>query len=777
MNKFFNFQSSTIIAIGIIIVAMLFGLSAQAQNAHKQIAGLPAGYVLSEQGDTIFDENVYYESLMNDTTLTMNKEVALGEATVTGHRPMTKIKDGAFVTRVEGSVLEKVGNARDVLGRVPGIIKNGDDLEVIGKGSPVYYINGRKVRDLDELKRIQSDQIKDIEVITNPGAAYDATVTAVVRIKTVRQQGEGWSVGVSAKDEQSFKHGVNDPEVQVDINYRWNKFDIFAMAKEWKWDSFQEAVIGKNVENSLVKQVQEGDLNGHWQGNGSVFNAGFNFMPNDKHSLGAKVDYWVNTKSDNNMTSNLRIESWPMDAAPIVEDDSRSDTHSYDDNPYGILGNMYYNGTFGKLNVDFNADLFMNSSTSHSTSIETSKVQNYTNPEFSNISSTSNNLYATKLVFSYPVWKGQLQVGTEETIVRRNEEYNVCTSQVDIIGVNNTESRVEDDNYAGFVQYNASIPSKREDGSWGWNFGAGVRFEHASFHYKDLKAPAGSEFADFSRSYDNFFPSANIMTSYKGAQLMASYSIKTVRPSFDMLNGTMSYISRYILNQGNPLVKPMTLHNADFSTRYKWFGGTISYQYMKDAISSWSSIYNEQGTVLVSTKNMEEPAHRFMAFFNAAPTFGIYHPTYVAGVVAQKFSMDTENGRLDFNQPMWFVNVSNVFTFKHAWQAECNMNYTSRGESMNIYLYKHSFTTDLAIQKSFLKNNALTLRLVMQDIFDSQRQGVQVYYGSFNITQTNRFDNQRLIFTLRYNFNATRSKYRGTGAGQETRSRISTGQH
>ena len=109
----------------------------------------------------------------------------LGEAVVQAVMPKTKLTGEGLATSVRGSVLENAGTARDVLGKVPGLIKGQNGLEVIGKGAPLVYINGHKLTDATELDRLQSNEIQSVEVITNPGAQYDATVRAVVRIKTI----------------------------------------------------------------------------------------------------------------------------------------------------------------------------------------------------------------------------------------------------------------------------------------------------------------------------------------------------------------------------------------------------------------------------------------------------------------------------------------------------------------------------------------------------------------------------------------------------------------
>ncbi|MBP5537030.1 MAG: carboxypeptidase regulatory-like domain-containing protein, partial [Bacteroidales bacterium] len=124
--------------------------------------------------------------------------VMLEGAVATAVMPKTKLTGEGLQTSVRGSVLENVGTANDVLAKTPGIIKGQNGLEVIGKGSPLVYINGRKMTDASELDRLQSNEIQSIEVITNPGAQYDATVRSVVRIRTVKRQGDGFGFSLNA---------------------------------------------------------------------------------------------------------------------------------------------------------------------------------------------------------------------------------------------------------------------------------------------------------------------------------------------------------------------------------------------------------------------------------------------------------------------------------------------------------------------------------------------------------------------------------------------------
>ena len=105
--------------------------------------------------------------------------------------PKTIVRDGGVITTVSGSILEKVGNIYNLLDKIPQLIIQENKIEVFGRGEPIVYMNGRLVRDMAELERLQSEDVRSIEVINNPGARYEASAKAVVRISLKNKAGEG----------------------------------------------------------------------------------------------------------------------------------------------------------------------------------------------------------------------------------------------------------------------------------------------------------------------------------------------------------------------------------------------------------------------------------------------------------------------------------------------------------------------------------------------------------------------------------------------------------
>lgn len=161
-------------------------------------------------------------------------ENVLGEVVVKSQLPVTRLGDEGLVTNVEGSVLSRMGTANDVLARIPGLQRKKDGFEVFGKGTPLIYINGRKLRDKEELAQLSSEDIKSVEVIHNPGARYDASVGAVVRIRTVKRQGDGFGFRLSGDYNQSENTDLNG---QVDVNYRHGGLDVLSSATSMRSDA------------------------------------------------------------------------------------------------------------------------------------------------------------------------------------------------------------------------------------------------------------------------------------------------------------------------------------------------------------------------------------------------------------------------------------------------------------------------------------------------------------------------------------------------------------
>ena len=698
----------------------------------------------------------FYVKPSDNITITLSDDTQYLEgATVSAVIPKTTLTGDGLQTSVRGTVLETVGTANDVLSRTPGMIKSQDGLQVVGKGAPLVYINGRKVSDMAELDRLQSNEIQSVEVITNPGAQYSASVRSVVRIRTVKHQGDGFGLNAGLTDEQSLRNGYNDPFGYLNANYRHNGLDIFAGVNALKFTSRQESDILQQTFGTPGFK-QEGTLDFVQKMTNAGANGGLNWQISENHSLGFRVEAEMNP----NVDVHQLIDEDIFEGGSLIDHLLAEGNHHNDNMPFGISANAYYNGQAGKLGIDFNADYYGMKTSQDAHTVEKSAMGQ--DDDINYLSHSGSRMYAAKLVLSYPIWQGMLQAGTEDVFSRRDDDYTINSAAVP-----SSASKVNEDNIALFASYGFNIQKIGQ-------FSAGVRYEHVDYVYEDL---IGSD--DLSRKYNNIFPTLSYANSFGPVQIQLSYSAKTHRPNFESLSSAVRYHSRYIYQSGNAKLQPQTNHDLGLSANWKWLTMVTQYSRISDAISQWSELYNDKGVVFVYPTNLERPVRTLEWFVNASPTIGIWTLNWTAGVQQQWLTLNMPDPRdisirreVSFSdKPMFIAQLFNTLRFKNDWQIELGGEFHSKAYSQNALITNNFLDISAAIQKSLL-DNTLVLRLEGSDLAGLGRYDVMSDCGSHIIRQTNLMDNQRIKFSIRYNFNTAQSKYKGTGAGADVKSRM-----
>ncbi len=670
----------------------------------------------------------------------------LGEAVVQAIMPKTKLTGEGLATSVHGSVLENAGTARDVLGKVPGLIKGQNGLEVIGKGAPQIYINGRKMTDGTELDRILSHEIQSVEVINNPGAQYDATVRAVVRIRTIKRKGEGFGFNVNLADEQSLRvKKFNDPNAAVNVNYRTGGVDLFGGVNYNRFSQRQNSdLVQETTLNPVIRQVET--LTADFSNQSLTATGGVNWQIANNHSAGFKVEWGRSLEYQDYelMEGDIFRGSELMDHLKTVNRGQNGPNA-----PQSLGANAYYNGLAGKMGIDLNLDYYQVSDNKISNIQEDSDIQDAI---VSTESGSDSKLYAAKLVLSYPIWRGQLQAGTEETVSRTRDNYRLTGADIP-----STSSRVKEDNIAAFANYGFVV------GQIG-QLSAGLRYEHVNYAYEDLLGNGS-----FSRKYDNLFPSVSFAGVLGPVQTMLSYSARTARPGFSMLSTAIRYNNRYTLQGGNPTIQPQAIQSLSATALWNFLTLAVSYDRTKDPIITWANLYNDEGVILLKPVNGENPLRSLSAFLVATPTIGPWNISATTGF--QKTWLQV--GDIQFNDaPIWIARLNNTLNLKNGWQLELGGEYHSPGQQQNITLTNHYFDLTAAVQKTLLKDGSLVLRLEGRDLAYLGHNNVFTNLGHYNITQSVLMDTQRLVFSIRYRFNTTESKYKGTGAGKDVRSRM-----
>ena len=667
----------------------------------------------------------------------------LGEVVVKGHVPQFQMGNEGLVTNVENTLLSQLGTACDVLKHVPGIIAKDNQYEVFGKRTPIIYINGRKMRNLRELEQLKSTDIKNIELITNPGAKYDATVGAIVKIQTVRKAGDGFSIDTWGRWQQSRK---DKEAVSLDMNYRKNGLDIFASLWASRGNHLQLSELTQEVQADTLWQ-QRNDMRTDIVSRDYSIESGFNYMLNEHHSLGAKYEYTFPTNEDETttLTSDVTANGEFYDKwENLTQKQTRGNAkHKL---------NAYYLGKVGKLDIDWNFDYLHSGYDEKSLIAETCQVQDNRTLDAEN--QVRSRMLASKLTMTYPLFGGSLDFGAEYTNTDRQDDY------VNPQGyVASTYSTLKEQSISPYAEYSMLMPKIGQ-------FRMGLRYEHVYFDYYDN----GHLVEGQSRSYSNLYPSLSFATRLGKVQAQIAYSAKTTRPTYRQLSNDVFYVNRYGMQRGNPLLDNSIIHNISFQGMWKFLQFSINYSDERGRIIHWMEQIDDSNVTLVTYKNISS-LKWIVPFVSLAPTFGIWHPQLSMGFRKQWLTMETTAGNISLNKPMLIAQANNTFKFSKTLTGGLDFRYQGPGHYQNIYLDYHQTVLDVSIVKTFF-NDRLSIKLAGEDLLDRRRDGNLVYNHQVKLWQGNYYDRRQFVATIRYKFNATRSKYKGTGAGNDEKNRL-----
>lgn len=667
----------------------------------------------------------------------------LGEVTVKGHRPVYRLTAEGMQTNIEGTVLSQLGTADDVLKHVPGIIVKDDTYEVFGKGVPIIYINGRLMRNKKELEQLKSIDIKSVELITNPGAKYDATVEAVVKIRTIRKTGDGFSIDTWGRWRQGRKA---QETASVDVNYRHSGLDLFGSLWANKGEYLQQSEITQEVQIDNLWQ-QQNKLQSDISSRDYSLEGGFNYELADNQVLGAKYEITLPANEDETLSliSNVTVDGNFYDQwENQTREQKKSDT--------GHKLNAYYVGKVGKLDVDWNIDYLHNGYNEHSAIAETCQVEDDRTITAEN--KVRSRMLASKLTLTCPLLGGSLDFGAEYTHTDRHDDY--VTPQ-DF--VQSTYSQLKEQSISPYAEYTRMIPRLGQ-------IRAGLRYEYVTFDYYENRQLAEGQ----SRSYGNIYPSASLGTRLGKVMAQLSYSAKTTRPTYRQLSNDVFYGNRYTLQRGNPLLENSTVHTISFQGVWKFLQFSLSYSDERDAIIHWMEQMNQSTVTMVTYKNIPS-LKSFTPFVSIAPTVGIWHPQFSFGVRKQWLTLEAIQGDIHLDKPIVILQSNHMFAFSPSLTGELNFSYQGKGDYQNVSQTCRQAVLNVSLVKTFL-DGRLSLKLAGEDLLDRNHDDNLCHNHQVQFYQNNYYDRRRFVATLRFKFNTAQSKYKGTGAGNDEKRRL-----
>jgi hypothetical protein len=670
------------------------------------------------------------------TILLHSLEQNIKEVTVTASRPTFKMSQGMFISSIQGTVFSKLGKATDVLQQLP--MMSSDGISVLGRGTPLIYINNKLMRNSSELQRISSDMIKDIKIDMNPGAKYGSNVRAVIFITSVKPVGEGLGGDLSFQESVSNYWNTDGG---LNLNYRKKDIDFFLCTT---YNTFSDAHSYRKDEYNF--KYNNNDIYANYKGDGyqsakyGFISVGFNDQISAKQSIGAT--YSFSRVFNNNMIQTYHNQMI-MDSGTSEFDTSN---HNFTQNGSHTMS-VYYENKFNdklSLNVD---GTYAHYNNYNKQTVNTTDTDN--SSTLIPASRSNSDMAAIKSIFTSPIALGKLEYGFETTYTRYRQKYNVENNDY------NGELK-NSDNESRQTAANLFVNYSREFGKLYTQMG--VKYEYTTYDYDSN----GKRIDESSRTYNYILPSLTLSYSMKSLSLALSYNIYTNRPSYSQLDDGLQYISDFRYYKGNSQLKPTYNHDISLTASYRDFQLTCDYTYSKDAIITWFDVMESTPAVLSTDKNFSYS--NIYSTISYSPTlFRIWKPSWNIQMYKQWLTYDG----LSYNHPSYMIEWKNLITLPKDWKIIVNANGHLRGNA-DTYMARPMMRMNMAVQK---KMNNCRLKFGVSDVFNSKEKGYSQYVNAYTSHYVNNY-NPTFYLTFTYSFNPAQSKYKGKSAGQSEINRL-----
>ena len=667
-------------------------------------------------------------------------QYALDGVTVKGAKQLVRATDRGILANVQGTVLEQFGSVTEMLTHLPLMMSDG---KIAGHGTPEIYINNKKVRNEEELNRLRADEILSAEIITSPGAEYGAEVTSVIRLKTIRKTGEGWSGNFSAAYRQGKEYYANG---NAALNYRTrNGMDFFARGFLTSNNLVVNATANDQLQASSTWDFKKENtfLNRY---NYYFADLGWNWEISEKHSLG--LTYTANNYiTDATRSIETDEEVW-RDSQFKEAETNKTVTSMKPWMEHSV--NAYYVGEIGKWKLDFSADYYGGHSESN---MEGGTVGE---KGVGSKTLTKNNLLAEKLVVTAPVPSGSLTFGEEVSGVDRKSDFTQSGFSAD----NSVHQQTV--TWSLFANYALQVKKFSLNGGLRW------QNEHNDYETNGRKDPEQSP------DYHVLIP--RLLLSYRTERWTHSLSYQCFRrnPTYSTLSTAINYRSKYEYQTGNPYLSPTTTHYVSWTTNYRWVHAELYYQYIKNLNYSFQVAYDDidhPGVILDDRRNVPKSQNYGMEV-SVSPKIGIWQMNYSADFYFNNRDLEAIGIKHKWNGLGTYFNLDNTLSLPHDWLLNIRMElepYNEQGCSQT----KATGGIDIRLSRQFLKDKSLSVAIFANDILHT-RYIEMTAYGGINVrTQFREYrDTRRIGINLSWKFNATKSRYKGSHAGQSERNRL-----
>ena len=660
----------------------------------------------------------------------------LQEVIITARHPVTKLVGSTLVSTIAGSNLQNAGNALDVLQQLPMLTVEDNSISVTGKGSPAIYIDGRPLRDETELRQLQSSNIRRIELVLAPGAQYESTTNAVLKITTRKNFVHGLSISNEVETRLRRKWSVND---MLDFSYHSKKWELFGTG----YYDHDNSVIKGSTLNSLVyegKPIKAGTtFHSAYPENSAFGKMGFNFSEGCQ-SLGAYYRFsYSHTDPLNTGTEWLESET-PLSRRIAGEGTTRNHLVSlYYDNTFSDKYHLHFDGNYKGANND----------KSNATSYDDNLRQ-----DINSTQSQNSTLWAGKAYLDFPLAKGDFTVGTQNSYTHTRLDFQMLNQAVGTY-IPSSLTDAKQTSLAAFVSWSRQFAN--------FSLSAGLRYEYVDY----LFTVDGKKDTDVSRTDNLLTPDISLGYSFNETSMISlSYRMATIKPPYSHLTGGLTYAGEHEIEGGNPTLRDEKMHDLQLFGQWNDFMLQVDYIRSLDTYAFVKQIY-PAATLQMLLYPVNVNVSELSAYLIWGRSIRHWRPEVTLGMSKPWMKLGDNN----YNKPIFSYSLQNSISLPKEFYISANMRGQSCGDMHTNRFAASWFVMDMSIRKTFL-NKALAIKLTATDIFNTRNNDWSMNTYGILMNKYQSYDRRGVTLSVQYQFQPQKSKYKGKAASEAEMNRL-----
>lgn len=647
----------------------------------------------------------------------------LKEVVISQNKKTFTNTNGNIKVDVANSIYNSIPNAVDLLAKLPTVQISSDkeSITVVGKGSPLIYIDNQKVG-INDLNTLAVADIKTIEIIQNPSSKYEAEGRSVILITRKFSKKDSFKTEIS--EVASFKKNYNN-YLGFNSTFKKNKLELKANFNYNRLNPWESHSIDYQIPTADI--ASKYDVMAETTRNQYVFGAGLFYKINEDDYLSFSVN------------SKLQSDTFPINT---VTNNKNKD----------VVNNVV---TFTDNDSKKN---FVNSFLNYQKKIKPIDAQVFAGLQYSNFDQglytiVNNNFNDTQFEqaqirdqkFKIDYFSGRIDVEKKfknEMKFELGGLYSSANSKSDV-AIFYTETGQDElsnydfkeENLAGYSQLSGKI--KKVD------FSVGFRVENSNINGK-FRTDAEPL---LEINYTNLFPKAQFTFPIDSTKsISVNYARSISRPNYSSLSQGATYINPYFLYARNINLGPT--FNNEISTTFQYHDKSVKLAYSQAKDPVYNSFSFDGQTNIMTFKDINfDKSYAFSADFTLPFTYKFWTTTNSLVFILEKIEDNTAVSL--GSKPYSYYSSSNEFKFPKDYTFVLNFwGLTKR--YTGVFESNARFIVDMAVSKTLAKNWNCTLSC--NNVFKNNIETEKFTINNINSKARYVVDNHEISIAIKYSF-------------------------